>query len=223
VAGLSMTSEYGPAAAPGSQRWWRAGLRRLWRGQDIAVIYAAIVVLTTIVVAVAPRRYSEQFVLASSSNLANLRIHPPVVLLLSAFMQPAPIELPIVVLLIWIYGALQRWLGRAATVITAVFGHVGATLFVAASLTAGIAHGHIAVSAAHVADVGVSYGLVAAAGVLTAHIRRRRAYTSSVTVALVALLAISRTFTDLGHLVAWAIGLCLAILVAHAQKAQAQP
>lgn len=199
-----------------------AGLpRRLWSGRDVALVYSGILVATAVVLAVLPRATADRWVLECSTNLVNLRQHPPLVLVVSAFVQPAPVELVIVPPLVWVYGAVQRWLGRAATIVVAVLGHVGATLFVATILAAGIAKGRITASAAHVADVGASYGLLAAAGLLVARIPRRwmPAYLIVLSGPLAAGLVFGRTFTDLGHVVAWFVGLGLALLVTRARQA----
>jgi hypothetical protein len=211
-----------PSTAAGPwHRQFGPRLSRWWRGRDVALIYAAIVVTTTTILAIVPRAAATRFVLDSSTNLANLREHPPLVLVLSAFMQPSPVELLILPPLVWAYGALQHWLGRAATIITAVFGHIGATLFVATILAAGIAKGRITTSTAHVADVGASYGLATVAGLLVARVPRRwrTLYTTAISALLAAVLLLDRTFTDLGHAVAWLIGLGLALLVTRAEYA----
>ena len=98
-------------------------------------------------------------------------------------------------------------------------GHIGATLSVATILTAGIAHGRISLAEQHATDVGVSYGLVAVAGLLVARIPRRwaRPTAPAVSVTLVGVLLMNRTFTDLGHVVAWLIGLGMALLVLRAR------
>lgn len=48
------------------------------------------------------------------------------------------------VLLLPLYAAAHRCVGRGATIVVAVIGHAGATLFVATLLTAGIFHGWLA-------------------------------------------------------------------------------
>jgi hypothetical protein len=196
-------------------------LRRLLRGRDLAFGYAGLVVVVTVLLAAAPDRVADRFVLDSSTNLANLRDHPPFVLAASAFIEPSPTQLWIVPVMVVVYGTLQRWLGRAAVVVTAVLGHVGATLFVATMLAAGIAHGRLSLAVAEVTDVGVSYGLAAAAGLLAARVPRRwlRPYLLGLGTVLVGLLLVDRSFTDLGHLAAWLIGLGLALLVSRAAAA----
>jgi hypothetical protein len=148
-------------------------LRGFGRGRDVALVYSTIILVAAVVLALLPDAVAERVVLDSSTNLVNLRQHPPLVLILSAFVQPSLIALPIVAPLVLAYGAVQRWLGRGATIVTAVLGHVGATLFVATILAAGITKGRIGLSTGQVADVGASYGLVAAAGLLVARVPRR--------------------------------------------------
>jgi hypothetical protein len=184
-------------------------------------VYAAILVAVAVALAALPGPVATRLVQDSSTNLVNLRTHPSLVLVLSAFVQPSWEELAIVVPVLWAYGAVQRWLGRAATIVTAVLGHVGATLFVATFVAAGIAKGRINISTAHAADVGASYGLVAVAGLLAARVSRRwlAAYLTGLSGLLLAGLLVGRTFTDLGHVVAWVIGLGLALLVSRARQA----
>lgn len=151
----------------------------------------------------------------------NLRQHPPFVLLVSAFVEPAVWQLWIVVPLVWVYGALQRWLGRGAVLITIVLGHVGSTLFVATMLAAGMVHGRAAAGAEQATDVGVSYGLVTGMGLLALRVspRWRVRYVAGVSTVVIALLVTGRSFTDLGHAVAWLLGLALAVLVGRGRRA----
>ena len=192
------------------------------RGRDLAIGYATLVVLTAVWLSLVPARVADRVILSSSTNVANLRLHPPFVMVVSAFVEPSIRQLWIVVPLVWALGSLQRWLGRMAVIITMVLGHVGATLFVATVLTAGIGHGRIALSQATATDVGVSYGLVAVLGLLSARFVRgaiRRWYVVVFTAGFVLALVAGRSFTDLGHLVAWSLGLALALLVHRAQTA----
>ena len=193
-------------------------LRRLAHGRDVALVYAAVVVGVALTLAVLPQATADAVVLRSSTNLVNLRLHPPFVLLVSAFVEPSPADLVLVVPLVWAFGALQRRVGRAALLAAAVLGHLTATLVVSTLLLAGITKGRIALSEAVAADVGVSYALVAVLGLLTAWAPpgRRRWFVADGTALSGGLVLTSRTFTDLGHLVAWSVGLALALLVGQA-------
>jgi hypothetical protein len=195
-------------------------IRRFCRGRDLALVYAAVVVGLVIVLAVVPAATRDALVSHSSTNLDNLRHRPVNVLVVSAFVLGSPWELAEIPLLIWAYGALQRWLGRGAAVVTGAFGHVGATLFVAVLLATGITRGAISPAVSHVDDVGVSYGMAAVAGLCTIRVPRRWlvGYVATLAIVLVGALAFARTFTDVGHLTAWCIGLALAVVVAAARR-----
>lgn len=198
-----------------------ARIRRLGRNRDVALGYSLIVVGIAIALACTPRSVHEEFVRRSSTNLDNLRHHPINVLVLSAFVLGSPAELAEIPLLIWAYGALQRWLGRGATVVTGVFGHVGATLFVAVLLATGVTRGLVSPAVSQVDDVGVSYGMAAVAALCTIRVARRwrTVYVTVLVGVLVAALLLFHTFTDVGHATAWCIGLALAVIVAAARRA----
>jgi hypothetical protein len=190
----------------------------LVRGADLAWAYSAAVVVVAIVVRVLPGARTEELVLDSSTNLANLRDAPLLVLGASAFVVSPVWGLWILVPLVVAFGAAQRWLGRAATVIVAVLGHVGATLFVAMLLAAGIAHGQLNPAVARAPDVGVSYGLAAVAGLLAARVpaRRRGWYVLGLLAITAGPLLVRPNFTELGHTTAVLLGFALALLAVRA-------
>lgn len=195
------------------------------RGRDIGVAYALVLLVLAAVLAVQPDRVHDHLVLRSSTNLANLRNRPLFVLFVSAFVLQSTTSLWVLPLLVAAYGAAQRWLGRAATLLVALFGHVFATVFVAVLLTAGIAHHQLDRSVARQPDVGVSYGLAAVLGLLAYRLPTgpRRVVALGGTAFVVLLVAVSRTFTDLGHLVAWLIGLSMGAVGAAAVAGAAVP
>ncbi|RZS80177.1 hypothetical protein EV189_3658 [Motilibacter rhizosphaerae] len=196
-------------------------VRRFAAGRDLALAYAAVVLVVTVVIALQPPHVTEELVLDSSTNLANLRSTPLLVLAASAFVTPSLAGLWILVPLVWAYGAAQRWVGRGATVVVAAFGHVFATVGVATLLAAGIAQHQLSRHLEHEPDVGVSYGLAAVLGLLTLRLRGRRRRLAVVggTVAAAAYALVSQTFTDLGHLLAWGIGLGTAQVAAAVRRA----
>lgn len=182
------------------------------RGRDLAVGYVLVVLLGAAFVFT--QEHAEQLVLDSSTNLQNLRNHPIPVLFVSAFVVSSPLSLWILPLLFWAYGSAQQWLGRAATVLVALFGHVFATVFVALLLQAAIVHNLLSRSVSRQPDVGVSYALAAVAGLLVFKlpVGRRGRPALLGTLALLGLIAASRTFTDLGHLIAWLVGLTMGLV-----------
>lgn len=197
-------------------------LRRVAEGRDLALAYAGVVLAVDVVLALLPADVAADLRLRSSTNLVNLRDNPLLVLAASAFVLDSLRGLYVLPLLVLAYGAVQRWLGRAAAAGVGALGHVGATLFVAVVLASGIAHRQVALSERAAEDVGVSYGLVAVAGLLVARVPRRwlPAYGGGITVWLVLNLVVGGTFTDLGHVTAWGLGVLLAGLVHRAQRSE---
>lgn len=166
----------------------------------------------------------QQLVEHVSTNLDNLRAHPIAVLVTSAFVVSPLTQLLLVPVVVVVFGIVQRWLGRAALIAVWVFGHVGATLFVMAmeinALYRHIAHFSIVVKP----DVGVSYGLAAAIGLLGARVplRWRLPYVVGCLAVTGAMMAIWPGFTSLGHLTATVIGLGMAAAVHGGERATSQ-
>lgn len=199
-------------------------IRELWRGRDVAVVYALLVVAVSLIVAVKPPGQLRDIVASSSTNLANLRQRPLAVLFASAFVISPASGLWIVAPMVVAYGALQLWLGRASVIVVGVLGHVGATLFVATMEITEIAKGRAGFRLALRPDVGVSYALAAVAGVLVvrvAHTWRRR-YVAVSLVVVVGQFFILNNFTALGHVTAWLIGLAVAVPVSSVARTRQQ-
>jgi hypothetical protein len=196
-----------------NRTWVPDQLRELWRGRDVAVAYAVLVVVISIVAAVQPPAMLRDVVQTSSTNLVNLRLRPLAVLFASPFVVSPVAGLWIVAPMAVAYGELQRWLGRAGALVVGVLGHVGATLFVATMEITSLAKGRVGFSIAVSPDVGVSYGLAAVAGVLVVRVADswRRRYVIASLIVIVGQLLILRSFTGLGHLTAWLIGLAVAV------------
>jgi hypothetical protein len=184
------------------------------RRHDVGVAYALLVLVVALAVFTQPHGAAARAVLDSSTNLHNLRTQPLSVLLLSAFVLESPWSLWVLPVLVVVFGAAQRWVGRVATVLVAVMGHVFATVFVALVVNAGIAHHQLSRRVVDEPDVGVSYGLAALAGLLAFRLpaRWRVRVVLAATAVLLVVLALSQTFTDLGHLVAWSIGVATGLV-----------
>jgi hypothetical protein len=202
----------------------RPRARGLLRGSDLAVLYAGVVLVVAIALHAAPDHLQGRFVLETSSNLVNLRHSPLRVLLLSALVVPDVAGLLILVPLVVALTASTRWLGRGPTLVALVFGHVGATLFVASLLLAGVTDGRLDPSVARAPDVGVSYALAGVCGMLAARVPRRWrwAYVLAPTAGLGVVLLLAPDFTAVGHLTALAVGFGLGA-VAHRAAGPATP
>ena len=204
-----------------NRTWMRHQLRELWRGRDVALVYAAVVAVIGIVVAVQPPALLSHIVSSSSTNLVNLRQRPLAVLFASAFVVSPAWGLLIVPPMVVAYGALQRWLGRASVLVVGVLGHIGATLFVATMEITEITKGRVGFSVAVRPDVGVSFGLAAVAGLLVVRVADawRRRYVVASLIVILGQFFILRDFTGLGHVTAWLIGLAVAVPVGRAGRA----
>ena len=139
----------------------------------------------------------------------------------SAFVVESVWGLALVVQLLVVLAYLQRFVGRLASLVVGLAGHVGAGLVVAAGLATGIFHGFVDESVAAATDVGVSYVMAAAMGFLVLAVppRWRWWYLGATAVYWLLPGAINRTFTDAGHASALTIGLLLALVAARAVAA----
>jgi len=147
-----------------------------------------------------------------STNLHNLSHGHFGTLVSSAFVidsGPIYVWLPGLVCLL----ALAELTFRSRLLVaTFAAGHIGATLLVAAGLTAAVELGWLPLSVSRATDVGMSYGAAAVLGSLTAAIpgRWRPAWLGWFLAVGVAVVAVGRDFTDVGHAVALALGMLVA-------------
>jgi hypothetical protein len=188
---------------------------------DLAIAYCAAVTVVTLLVHLQPEERTEQILARVSGNLNNLRAEPLVSMLGSAFVVESVAGLVLVVQLLVVLAYLQRFVGRLASLVVGLAGHVGAGLIVAVGLATGIFHGFVDASVAGATDVGVSYVMAAAMGFLVLAVppRWRWWYLGATAVYWLLPGAINRTFTDAGHASALTIGLLLALVAARAVAA----
>lgn len=189
--------------------------RAFWSGRDLAIAYALVVTVASVVVALQPAAVGREWIVQSSTNLDNMSRRPILVLALSAFVVAPLWYLVLLIPLVIAYGEVQRWLGRLALVVTVVFSHVGATL-------AGLIYQIVALTGQWARptitgrlDVGVSYGLAGALGLLLVRVPRRFRlwYGVASVLGVLALVVFTSTFSTIGHGGAWLIGIGLAWLV----------
>jgi len=188
---------------------------------DLAIAYCATVTVVTLIVMLQPEERTAEILARVSANLDNLRAEPLVSMLGSAFVVESIWGLALVVQLLVVLAYLQRFVGRLASVVVGLAGHVGAGLVVAAGLATGIFHGFVDESVAAATDVGVSYVMAEAMGFLVLAVppRWRWWYLGATAVYWLLPGAIMRTFTDAGHASALTIGLLLALVAARAVAA----
>jgi hypothetical protein len=180
------------------------------RASPATFIYAGIIFVTTWVAAGLSAPQRNTLLRTQSTNLDNLQLHPADVLFRSAFWSGSTVFLPFLVLLAVVLAPAEEWLGTFRLILVFALGHVGATLVTAVA----IGHGYF-VSAgepglSRTIDVGVSYGSLCIAGVLTYRLPRRWrvAYAAALVSALAVLaFVLDPTFTEFGHFVSVLIGL----------------
>jgi hypothetical protein len=178
----------------------------------VTMAYAVIVTSVTIILYALGPQVQDRVIRHVSTNLHNLSHGHFGTLLGSAFVidaGPIYMWLPGLVCLL----ALAELTYRSGLLVAAfATGHIGATLLVAAGLTAAVELGWLPLSVSRAADVGMSYGAAAVLGSLTAAIpaRWRPAWIGWFLAVGVAVVAVGRDFTDVGHAVALALGLLLA-------------
>ncbi len=201
---------------------------REWVGGYVAAapgtfLYLLIIATTSWVLATSGGRIDEALLRGHSSNLSELARDPIHGLLQSAFwMKGWPMSLAAVALGVAL-APVERWLGTPRWLLVFALGHIVATLLVAGAIWTTIRLGQAPPGVRHVVDVGASYGFAAVAGVATYRLRRRAAswYVASVVVVLSGALAVDRSFTDVGHLVAFAVGLaCLPLAPSTSTRAR---
>lgn len=182
----------------------------------ITVGYAALLVSVSAALVYLGPRVRAQVIAHASTNLHNLAHGHVDTLFGSAFVTdagPMYFWLPCLVCLLALAELIWRS-GRLAVVF--VTGHIGATLLVAAGLTAAIKLHWLPLSMALASDVGVSYGAVAVLGALTAAIpsRWQPAWAGWWVPVGIAAAVLGDDFTDVGHSVALGLGLLVSIRLA---------
>jgi hypothetical protein len=196
----------------------RAALKGALRAAPASAAYLLVLAATTIALSLASDRTDDRILDDLSTNLHQLGHQPVRVLVGSALWTGGWLELAIwTAVLIAIAAPVERRLGWRRTAAVFAAGHVGATLLVAAGLWVGLRLDAFDPAVERARDVGASYGLLAVCAVATYLIapRRRLPYVAVLGASVLLAAAFWHTFTDFGHLSAFAIGLaCYPLVVA---------
>ncbi|MCJ0868884.1 rhomboid-like protein [Streptomyces sp. AP-93] len=173
-------------------------------------IWLLIIVVTSVVVVIVPDHLEHVLLHRNSSNIHELARQPIRALLSSAFWIEDPASLPLYFVLFELFQAnVERWLGTLRWLFIIATGHITATLISQKLVLMAIQDHRAPRSMVHVVDIGVSYGLATAVGVLTYRLPGpwRWLYLAG-SVAFFGLPLVSDgTFTDFGHAIALAVGL----------------
>ncbi len=196
------------------RQWWRRtrpSAIAYVRGSPATFLYLFVLSITTWVLLGLTPDVVDAILQEHSTNLDQLRTDPVRVLIRSAFWVDGYFLLVWVVLFAVVLAPAERWLGTIRWVVVFVAGHVGATLATAAGLWLAIRWGLAPASLEGVVDIGVSYGFAALAAVFTYRLPTpaRWWWAGGLVVIAMSVAAISRTFTDFGHLAALLIGFAM--------------
>ncbi|WP_329382209.1 hypothetical protein OG625_18885 [Streptomyces sp. NBC_01351] len=181
-------------------------------------IWLLIIAVTSIVVVIAPDQVERVLMHRNSSNIHQLVKYPVRALLSSAFWIENPASLALYAVLFEVFHApVERWLGTLRWLAIVATAHIVATLVSQKVLLTAIQAHEVPRSMTHVVDIGVSYGLAAAVGVLTYRLPTpwRWFYLAGAVAFFGIPLATGGTFTDLGHAISLTVGLLAWPLTRH--------
>lgn len=176
----------------------------------VTYVYSLVLVVVTLLIAARGDAVRSRIVEHASTNLNNLLRGHVGTLFSSAFVlgdqSSAILILP---LLVCVLALAERRLGSARLLRIFLAGHVGATILVAVGLWVAVVAEWLPSSIAFSEDVGVSYGAMALIGsfVTVLPTRWRPTWTICWLAVAAASVVMGRTFTNVGHLLAVAIGL----------------
>ena len=146
---------------------------------------------------------------ANSTNISRLRREPHRVLFSSLFWLDGRSWWPYVPVYVGVVAPAERRLGWWRWLFVGLSAHVIATYVSQGRLSRSIRKGHVPRRLVNVRDVGVSYFVMGVAGALSGYVDRRwRTPAQTAMASALVANAVSRpTFTELGHLTAFGVGL----------------
>ncbi|MFC1429855.1 rhomboid-like protein [Streptacidiphilus sp. N1-3] len=197
-----------PPAARSRPRRWAAAVARYVRAAPGSCLWLVILGLNTFAMVRMSPRMRRYFLFTHSTNLDQLRHHPIKVLITSAFWTETPSFFFWFLVFNLFLVPLERWLGTRRWLLVVVAAHVGATLVSEGVVNVLINTGALPERDAYALDIGVSYAVAGAVGMLTWFLARplRWYYLGAATCFFVLLLISSWDFTNLGHITAFLIG-----------------
>ena len=187
---------------PGVVRWVRAA--------PLTTAYAGLLLVTTVLLRLAPVDIDDQVLTGSSTDVTHLLRDPALVMVASALVLPGLTWLPDGLVLLTLGRSLERRVGTWRTGLAMATGHVLGTVLTEGPIAVGVALHRLPGAWATRLDVGASYALVAVvAGLVGLLPRLARPPVFVVGALLVAgVPELPPDMTAWGHLIAAATGVC---------------
>lgn len=178
----------------------------------VTVSYAVILFGVTTTLSTLGPAAADRVIRHASTNLHNLNHGHVGTLLGSAFVVDAGAPYLWLPGLVCLLGVAELFWRSGRLVVGFAVGHIGATLLVAAGLAAAVKLAWLPVAVTRAEDVGMSYGATAVLGTLTGVVphRWRCTWIGWWLAVGAAVVWLSSDFTDVGHVVAMALGMAVA-------------
>jgi len=178
----------------------------------VTVSYAVILFGVTTTLSMLGPAVADRVIRHASTNLHNLTHGHVGTLLGSAFVVDAGAPYVWLPGLVCLLGVAELFWRSGRLVIGFAVGHIGATLLVAAGLATAVKLAWLPVAITRAEDVGMSYGATAVLGTLTGVVphRWRSTWIGWWLAVGASVVWLSSDFTDVGHVVAMALGMVLA-------------
>jgi hypothetical protein len=178
-------------------------------------ILVLIVAVTTSMLRSVDSQFADQLLRQQSTNLVQMSRDAPRVLLLSAFFLPDRTLSPLYLVFLVVLIAVERWFGSLRWLFLAAVSHCGASMFTTVMIWLQVRTGDSSPDAVYPVDVGVSYIVAGMMGAvlwqLRTDVRLVVALLMTVGIGIPALREPS--FTNIGHLVAFTIGVVLGLFL----------
>ena len=171
---------------------------------------AALAVVTATLMVLGPEAH-DSAVARMSTNLHNLKHGRLDTLFGSAFVTDGDLTFGWLPGLVCLLAVAELFWRSWRLVLAFTVGHIGATLIVAVGLAIGIQIGWLSIDIARATDVGISYGVAAVLGALTAAIPPgwSAAWVGWWLACTVVIAAVNQDFTSVGHALALMLGIVL--------------
>lgn len=188
---------------------WPAAAWRFVIGAPLTYMWLIVLLVTTVIQRVTPRRELHHLLVHDSTNLHALATDPLHVLFYSLLWIDGGYWAPFLVLFTLFLAPAEHWLSQIRWLTVGLTAHIGATYISEGLLYLAIQRHLEPDRLVHAQDIGVSYFLVGVTAVLAYHVPKpwRWGYLAVLFTVFIIPLVIDANFTAIGHFSAIFIGL----------------